>query len=180
MPRFCSSVALFSSLLFLQLPSWSFAWGTIGHEIVANVAWRLLSNETQAWAKEILEWNDTTVEDDNNNSPLGAVADWADRVRHFLPWSAPLHYIDVRDDLFLPEGGCHVAPHLNPQCHFDYARDCPKHTCVAGAIVNYTHQLLAWKGNEAGKLRPSMNGKATHTQVRSIPKAKEALMFLVQ
>lgn len=111
------------------------AWGTEGHEIVANLAWKRLEPKTQEWVARIL--NITDPED--GNSPLGAVADWADRVRHFMPWSAGLHYIDVRDDLI--PGGCHASS-PNEDCSFQYERDCVDDACVAGAIVNYTRQLV--------------------------------------
>jgi hypothetical protein len=198
-----SSMLLHGLVLLLAAaccPSVCHGWGTTGHEIVANVAWRRLSNETRAWVLQVLnatDEDDETVISDNNDddpgSPLGAVADWADQVRHFLPWSAPLHYIDVRDDLF--SEGCHTAPHLNPSCRFDYDRDCRNNTCVAGAIVNYTHQLLRMV-ELAAAVHPNISSKQQQqllrgseslkddlpflNEVSNIPKTKEALMFLTQ
>jgi hypothetical protein len=161
--------------LVLLLPRFCNAWGTVGHEVIANVAWNLLTNETQDWVRVVL--NDTA--DDSNQSPLGMVADWADAVRHFLPWSSPLHFIDVRDYLF--GEGCHVSPHLNPGCKFEYDRDCPNDICVAGAIVNYTHQLLEsrldWDQRHALAL---LRGSSPSQPLREDSKAKEALMFLTQ
>lgn len=189
-------------LLLLLRSTRCHGWGTIGHEVVANVAWAALSAEARTWVTLLLSSNGTSSfpatttirhandQDASNsrattlktiqqedNSPLGEVADWADQVRHYLPWSAPLHYIDVRDDLLAH--GCHVDPALNPQCRFLYERDCPDDTCVAGAIVNYTHQLLLpqhWNQPQSllrgtRPFQPTIGGsKAT----------KEALMFLTQ
>jgi hypothetical protein len=200
-PSLVSSTLLRTLVVLLAAaccPSACHSWGTTGHEIVANVAWRRLSNEARAWVVQVLNatMENSTVnnvrDDEDPGSPLGAVADWADRVRHFLPWSAALHYIDVRDDLF--SDGCHMDPHLNPSCRFDYDRDCPNNTCVAGAIVNYTHQLLqrvddlsqddssTSKQPAQPQLRGSgsLNDSPFSDQVSSIPKTKEALMFLTQ
>jgi hypothetical protein len=158
-------------LLFI-VPRFCNAWGTVGHEVIANVAWNLLTNEAQNWVEDVLN-----ITDGNSTlSPLGAVADWADRVRHFLPWSAPLHFIDVRDDLF--GEGCHVAPHLNPGCRFEYDRDCVNDSCVAGAIVNYTHQLL--ESSLGWKQRHALRFPGSSGTIRNDSPVKEALMFLTQ
>ena len=87
-------------------------------------------------------------------SPMAVVANWADHVRHFLPWSGSLHYVDVRDDLI--EGGCHYhynnstmtdnssdASSSSDLCEFQYYhRDCTDGGCVVGAILNYSTQLI--------------------------------------
>jgi hypothetical protein len=87
------------------------AWGKKGHEIVANLAWRMLSNHTKGSIVRILQFNTTAalgeqphdlldcfttkpVDDEccPDCSPLACVADWADTVRrqHDYQWSAPL------------------------------------------------------------------------------------------
>ena len=144
------------------------AWGREGHEIVANLAWRMLENTTKSKILKILEYNATTTTTtsplhvlpmhvtnghdmttttmttssscEQPCSPLAWVADWADTVKHTRAygWSGPLHYIDIRDDLV--SGGC-PADHPNTGCLFDYVRDCPNNICVAGSIVNYTNLL---------------------------------------
>jgi S1/P1 Nuclease len=115
-------------------------WGTDGHELVGNLAYRLLSSETQAAVQAILV-NHTH----GNNTPLGAVADWADQVRisKEYHWSGSLHYIDIHDEMV--PGGCPAGTTPKEGCHFDYQRDCSNDVCVAGAIVNYTHHLADWK-----------------------------------
>jgi hypothetical protein len=125
------------------------AWGKDGHEIVGNLAWRLISNATAAHVKNILRRDDGSYgDDDESSSPLGSVADWADKARYSqaFHWSAPLHYIDVHDDAIT--GGCPVQNRtgFDPStetfsCQFDYARDCANDWCVAGAIANFTNQL---------------------------------------
>lgn len=64
---------------------------------------------------------------------LSSVCSWADNVRFRYHWSAPLHFIDTPDNL----------------CGYSYDRDCKdndgvKGRCVAGAINNYTSQLLTY------------------------------------
>lgn len=131
------------SVLLLVSPTVD-AWGKYGHQMVANIAWSRLSNETQAWIRSTL-----AIDKESMGSPLADVADWADVVRYskFYHWSTPLHYVDVQDDQI--DGGC---PVVNPgewtACHFDYARDCEKDICAAGAIANYSTRL-AQNANEA-------------------------------
>lgn len=129
-----NSVAL--SILLGSIPT-VIAWGKIGHEMVANIAWSRLSNDTKTWVSSVLDIHDVRA-----GSPLADVADWADIVRYtqFYHWSTPLHYVDVQDDQI--EGGCPViVPGNQTNCHFNYARDCDKDVCAAGAISNYSTRL---------------------------------------
>jgi hypothetical protein len=149
-------VILFVYLTFL--PSFTTAWGELGHEIVANLAWHRLTLSTQDTITQLLNITNITLIDETG-SPLAAVANWADQVRHFMPWSAELHYIDIHDNLIT--GGCHYSQKPEKQqpldddssmllslllpcndCVFEYDRDCPKDICVAGAILNYSTQLV--------------------------------------
>ncbi|CAJ1968521.1 unnamed protein product [Cylindrotheca closterium] len=134
-------------IVFCQQAVMTQAWGTLGHEIVGNLAWYRLSDPAKTWVNETLHVKTETAAngnpkdiDDPTMTPLGKVADWADAVRHYLGWSSPLHFIDVRDDLI--PGGCLVA---SDDCKFIYERDCVNDVCVAGAILNYTKQLLSSK-----------------------------------
>jgi hypothetical protein len=53
------------------------AWGKEGHEIVGNLAWKLISNQTQNAVKDILRRDDGSYgPDDDAGSPLASVADW--------------------------------------------------------------------------------------------------------
>lgn len=125
-------------------------------------------NESTKQAVEAILGNVNGTEE--AGSPLAAVADWADRVRYYKPWSAPLHYIDVRDDWI--SGGCHYNQ-LDPKCRFDYKRDCPNDLCVAGAIVNYTSQLIESVSSSTKNIR-------TRRKTDGKDDVKEALMFLTQ
>lgn len=145
------SVQLFLSVLLFSAPA-VYGWGKQGHQIVGNIAWMLLTEETRYNVSNLLNVINNRSECHEFCSPLAIVADWADEIRYRYHWSAALHYIDVRDDL-LP-GGCHRRHSRTPQdaneqgkkdannlCQFNYTRDCPKNVCVAGAIVNYTARI---------------------------------------
>ena len=145
------------------LPCTTLAWGKDGHELVGNLAWKLLSNDTQTIVRHILEDHPwlflANNNNDKNNTPLGAVADWADQIRisHDWHWSGALHYIDIHDNLV--DGGCPVfdeTPVQHQNCRFIYDRDCANHVCVAGAIVNYTQHLGAWNNNNTMVVSSSM------------------------
>jgi S1/P1 Nuclease len=70
---------MMTSLLSMMLVPAS-GWGTIGHEVVANLAWHRLSNHTRQAIQDILG-NDDENGTEVAGSPLASVADWADRVR---------------------------------------------------------------------------------------------------
>ncbi|CAA0839812.1 Endonuclease 2 [Striga hermonthica] len=100
-------------------------WGIDGHHIICKLAQPRLSEAAADAVKELLP---AYAEDD-----LSSVCLWADRVRFRYHWSAPLHYIDTPDNL----------------CTYQYKRDCKDgdgiaDRCVAGAINNYTTQLLSY------------------------------------
>ncbi|KAI9169109.1 hypothetical protein LWI28_007077 [Acer negundo] len=100
-------------------------WGTDGHLTVCRIAQSRLSEAAAEAVKKLLP---ETAEND-----LGSVCSWADQVKFRYRWSSPLHYIDTPDDL----------------CTYQYNRDCKdengeKGRCVAGAINNYTTQLLTY------------------------------------
>jgi S1/P1 Nuclease len=172
-------------------------WGQKGHEIVGNLASSLLSkaalrrislllNVTQPLPEDSLITM-ITARDVNDRhrstryvgfsncsehcSPLAMVADWADQVRYRYHWSAPLHYIDIRDDII--PFGCPVAflsaSIAHSHCSFNYTRDCPDDSCVAGAIMNYTEHLYNRFDGTTFEQRIIEQGQ----------QLKESLMFLV-
>lgn len=168
------------------------AWGKDGHEIVANIAYNLLSEATKEAAYNIL------FPDDNFNateyqSPLAAVANWADKVRFTktFAWTTPLHYVDVKDKLI--QGGCPVIPspeNNNPDnlggsfdsesnCTVVYNRDCTNDHCAIGAIFDFYH-ISKYphdsEHNENNGLRGSTNhhGESTYNVTQ-----RESFMFLI-
>ena len=103
-------------ILLVVLPT-AQAWGNDGHQIIATIAQSRLTATAQKKITLLL-----------NNQNMSSVATWADSVRKTpeWSWSAPLHFINV------PDG----------KCSFSYTRDCKKDFCCAGAILNFTKQML--------------------------------------
>ncbi|KAM0880152.1 hypothetical protein ACQ4PT_033783 [Festuca glaucescens] len=118
-------ILLLLAVVVAALPAPSHGWGVDGHLIVCQIAQGRLSEEA---SKAV---NDLLPSDAGGN--LSSLCSWADKVRFRYHWSAPLHFIDTPDNL----------------CTYNYDRDCKdeegvKDRCVAGAINNYTSQLLTY------------------------------------
>jgi len=168
--------------------------------MVANLAWRRLSPEVQRKVSTILNiTNSSEVED--VGSPMGVVANWADSVRHYLPWSGIMHFINVRDDLI--DGGCHYRYNNSSQtgdglssdlCQFQYYhRDCVDGICAVGAILNYSTQLIERPQEESkevsGSSRYLRQRMATESErdgkdhdepaIVDSKTVREALMFVI-
>ncbi|XP_057477408.1 endonuclease 2 isoform X2 [Actinidia eriantha] len=100
-------------------------WGIDGHLTICRIAQSRLSEAAATAVKKLLP---ASAEGD-----LGSKCSWADNVKFRYRWSSALHYIDTPDNL----------------CTYQYTRDCKdgngvKDRCVAGAINNYTSQLLTY------------------------------------
>jgi hypothetical protein len=109
---------LFSTLFMMtELICSGMAWGPDGHTIVAHIADHYLSPEV-----------DAVLRTDLYNVSLDNVSDWCDDYDHSPEgsWSEPLHFIN----------------YPGKACKFDWATDCKKDWCNAGAIVNYTRQIF--------------------------------------
>ena len=96
---------------------------------------------------------------------MSAVATWADKMRFTkdLAWTEPMHYVDIRDDLILPNGCPSTSTPLNstssttvedafqvkssafvsedPNCVFVYSRDCADGLCAVHAIQQMSNNL---------------------------------------
>jgi len=156
-----------AAAVLFQAPG-AVAWGKVGHDMVANLAWYRLSNETKTMVKEILIREDGSYgDDDEAGSPLASVANWADKVRFtkLYHWSTPLHYVDVQDTAV--DGGCPCKrPTEVSPCFFIYERDCVDDVCAAGAIANYSTRLL-------DRAQPLLRGASLEYNL-----AREAIEFL--
>ncbi|KAH9746796.1 Endonuclease 2 [Citrus sinensis] len=100
-------------------------WGNDGHVAVCRIAQSRLSEAAADAVKQLLP--------ESADNDLGSVCTWADHVKFHYHWSSALHFIDTPDNL----------------CTYQYNRDCKdedgvKGRCVAGAINNYTTQLLSY------------------------------------
>ncbi|KAL2233367.1 endonuclease 2 [Sesamum indicum] len=111
----------------------AYGWGIDGHLIICRLAQPRLSKSAADAVSQLLP-----AYADND---LGSLCSWADRVKFRYHWSSPLHYINTPDNL----------------CTYQYKRDCKdedgiEDRCVAGAINNYTTQLLSYgNGNSASE-----------------------------
>ncbi|KAG8382885.1 hypothetical protein BUALT_Bualt05G0125800 [Buddleja alternifolia] len=123
-----SKLHILAFVPFLFCISLVHGWGIDGHLIICKIAQPRLSTKARHAVSELLPAY--------ANNDLSQVCSWADRVKFRYHWSSPLHYIDTPDKL----------------CTYDYKRDCKdedgiQDRCVAGAINNYTTQLLRYGNN---------------------------------
>ncbi|KAH6811599.1 endonuclease 2 [Perilla frutescens var. frutescens] len=70
----------------------------------------------------------------DTENDLGSSCSWPDRVKFRFHWSSSLHYLNTPDNL----------------CTYQYNRICKdedgrKDRCIAGAINNYTTELLSYR-----------------------------------
>ncbi|KAJ8758520.1 hypothetical protein K2173_000241 [Erythroxylum novogranatense] len=112
-------------------------WGTDGHLTICRIAQSRLSDAAADAVKHLLP--------EYASNDLGSLCSWADEVRFRFHWSAPLHYIDTPDDL----------------CSYLYKRDCKDENgvegrCVAGAVNNYTSQLLTYNSDSGYNLTQAL------------------------
>ncbi|GFP84664.1 endonuclease 2 [Phtheirospermum japonicum] len=114
----------FALFLLFCVPT-AYGWGIDGHHIICKLAQPRLTKAAASAVSELLP--------PDAQNDLSSLCSWADRVRFRYHWSAPLHFIDTPDNL----------------CTYQYKRDCKDEAgvedrCVAGAINNYTTQLLSY------------------------------------
>ncbi|KAL1568426.1 Endonuclease 2 [Salvia divinorum] len=121
----CKIEILAFAVLVFYIPI-AHSWGIDGHLIVCKLAQARLSEAAEDAVSQLLP---AYAEND-----LGSLCSWADRVKFRYHWSSPLHYLNTPDNL----------------CNYQYNRDCKdedgiQDRCVAGAINNYTTQLLSYR-----------------------------------
>ena len=99
----CLGIALAASL-----PSQSWAWGALGHQIVAALADQQLTPQTRQKIQRLLELEP--------GATMMSISTWADESR--TPATSAWHYVNF------PRG----------ECNYDAARDCSDGKCVVAAI----------------------------------------------
>jgi hypothetical protein len=115
---------------FALLLSWIFiaihahAWGTQGHQVVANLAYAQLSAQARLQVDKLLA--------PEPGATLASISTWADQTRNKT--TAPWHYVNFPRDT----------------CTYDAARDCPDGQCVVGAI---DRQLAVLASNASDEKR---------------------------
>jgi hypothetical protein len=95
------------------------AWGTLGHEVVAEIAARQLTPQARAMVEQLLG--------DPAADALRAGAQWADEIRAYegMGPTAPYHFVNF------PANTCDFRP----------ARDCPDGHCIVAAVGRFERQL---------------------------------------
>ncbi|MBA0627733.1 hypothetical protein Godav_022543 [Gossypium davidsonii] len=103
-------------------------WSKEGHVLTCRIAQGLLEPEAASAVENLLP--------DYANGDLSSLCVWPDQIRHWYKyrWTSPLHFIDTPDNA----------------CSYEYSRDCHdtngvKDMCVAGAIQNFTSQLVHYR-----------------------------------
>lgn len=124
-------VALFL-LVLLACPQ-SFAWGSKGHRIVADIARNHLTPTARQNLIALL-----------GNDDLAAIANWADEVRPQRPESYGWHFVDIPKDAagFSAERDCYRPDRKHPASMDDH------HNCVVDRI-NIFKQVLADKNTSS-------------------------------
>ena len=124
MPRFARLL-----LVLLLAPGLAAAWGERGHRLVGELAERQLSPEARRAVAELLQGEP--------DASLAGVATWADALRETpgYAWTAPLHYVHIRDR----------------GCRYRAARDCADGACVVAAIERYARRLADRGLTRAGR-----------------------------
>ncbi|XP_059453722.1 endonuclease 2 [Corylus avellana] len=118
-------VAIVSLMLLFPVIN---AWGNDGHYIVCKIAQSRLNKAAAEIVEELLP--------KSAENELESVCSWADEIKFHYPWSRPLHYVNTPD-----------------VCNYQFERDCKDESgeqgrCVAGAVQNYTKQLLTIRSND--------------------------------
>ncbi len=111
-------------LLLSLLSSAAHAWGTKGHQVVANLAYAQLTVKAKTEVNRLLALEP--------GATLASISTWADETRNKT--TAPWHYVNFPRDT----------------CTYDAARDCPDGQCIVGAIER---QLAILASNASGEKR---------------------------
>ncbi|MEI6660954.1 MAG: S1/P1 nuclease [Comamonadaceae bacterium] len=95
-------------LVLCALGSQAFAWGSQGHQVIANVAWSALTPKSRDEVSRLLALEP--------GQTLESIATWADE--HRSPATSAWHYVNF------PRNSCQYEPE----------RDCAGGQCVVGAV----------------------------------------------
>ncbi|KAK4797813.1 hypothetical protein SAY86_030139 [Trapa natans] len=124
---FALGFVLWMELALVFVPT-AQGWSKEGHTMTCRIAQALLKPEVNEVVRHLLP--------ESANGDLSSLCTWPDQIRHWYKyrWTSSLHFIDTPDN----------------KCSFDYSRDChdqhgQQNMCVAGAVKNFTSQLLHYK-----------------------------------
>jgi hypothetical protein len=114
--------------ILLLLIKTVFAWGPIGHNATARLAYMNMDDNSRNYLNT--SFNITNIDS------FELISNWADLVKD-LPnyvWSYSLHFIDIKTKPLY-------------RCNFIYDLDCPNDRCVVGALRNYSNILVNNRNN---------------------------------
>ena len=124
---------LAATLVLLLVPHDAFAWGRLGHRLVAALAWDDLTPATRARIAQLLEGE--------ADPTLPGIASWADELREHDPdlgkRSSKWHYVNIAED----------------DCQYLQAKHCPNGDCVVEAIRTQTRILADRSRPQVGPLQ---------------------------
>lgn len=128
-------IALF--LLVVLVCSQSFAWGSLGHRIVGDVARNHLTPTARQNLQALL-----------GNDDLAAIANWADEVRPQRPEASGWHYVDIPKDAagFSEERDCYRPDPKHPSTRDDH------HNCVVDRITLFAQVLANKNASQADRV----------------------------
>ena len=126
------------ALIGLVAAARAWAWGDVGHEIVATIAQTLLEPRMREQLCTVLpDASQYQVHDPWQSAThchLASVATWADHVRHKIPWSSQLHFVNAVND----------QPPLS--CDFGSYGFLSTNNILT-AITNYTERIQSTTGD---------------------------------
>ena len=129
MTRLLSALLIF----FVLVPGDAFAWGRLGHRLVAALAWDELTPATRAQVARLLQGE--------ADPTLPGIASWADELRDHDPAlgraTGKWHYVNIAED----------------DCDYEAARHCANGDCVVEAIRKQTGILSDATRSKADRLQ---------------------------
>jgi hypothetical protein len=114
-------------ILFYQEILCIFAWGPVGHSLVARLAQSELNSSTNHWINNYIPWD--------LFNDLSRIASWPDVILYpdsnpfdsnKWQWTRELHFVNT------PNWNCEYIP----------SRDCLNNLCIEGALKNYSQRLI--------------------------------------
>lgn len=96
--------------LFLLFPSFLYAWGDVGHRIIADVAEDYLDQRTHREIQALI-----------GEASLASIADWADKIRGDRPETTHWHYVNIPFQA----------------SRYERKRDCAGDDCVIAAVKRF-------------------------------------------
>ncbi|GAA5078940.1 S1/P1 nuclease [Lysobacter panacisoli] len=120
-------------ILTLAVPGDAFAWGRLGHRLVAALAWDDLTPQARAQIAKLLEGE--------ADPTLPGIASWADELRDKDPQlgkkTSKWHYVNIAED----------------GCEYEQAKHCANGDCVVEAIRAQTAILADTTRTKAERLQ---------------------------